>query len=32
MAAQRCTAELYTGVWQDIGTPERLKAINAEEP
>ena len=32
MAAQRCTAELYTGVWEDIGTPERLKGLNAEEP
>jgi len=30
MAAKRCSAELYTGVWQDIGTPERLRALNAE--
>jgi MurNAc alpha-1-phosphate uridylyltransferase len=29
MAAQRCSAELYTGVWEDIGTPERLQALNA---
>jgi len=25
---QALTAELYTGVWHDIGTPERLKEIN----
>ena len=29
MAAQRCSAQLYTGVWEDVGTPERLKALNA---
>ncbi len=29
MAAQRCSAELYTGVWEDVGTPERLQALNA---
>ncbi len=28
MAANRCSAELYTGVWEDIGTPERLRALN----
>jgi N-acetyl-alpha-D-muramate 1-phosphate uridylyltransferase len=30
MAAKRCSAELYTGVWEDIGTPERLQALNAQ--
>jgi len=29
MAAQRCSAELYAGPWQDVGTPERLQALNA---
>jgi MurNAc alpha-1-phosphate uridylyltransferase len=29
MAAKRCGAELYTGVWEDVGTPERLAALNA---
>jgi MurNAc alpha-1-phosphate uridylyltransferase len=29
MAAQRCSAELYTGSWEDVGTPERLAALNA---
>lgn len=29
MAAQRCSAQLYTGVWEDVGTPERLQALNA---
>ena len=28
MAAKRCTAELYTGLWEDVGTAERLKALN----
>lgn len=28
MAAQRCSAELYRGVWQDVGTPQRLQALN----
>lgn len=28
MAARRCAAELYTGVWQDVGTPQRLQALN----
>jgi len=27
--AGRCGGELYTGLWQDVGTPERLAAINA---
>lgn len=30
MAAKRCSAELYTGVWEDIGTPQRLRALNDE--
>lgn len=25
---QRASAELYTGVWQDIGTPQRLHALD----
>jgi len=29
MAAGRCSAELYTGPWEDVGTPERLQALNA---
>ena len=29
MAAKRCSAELYTGVWEDVGTAERLEALNA---
>jgi MurNAc alpha-1-phosphate uridylyltransferase len=29
MAAGRCSAELYPGVWEDIGTVERLRALNA---
>lgn len=28
MAAGRCSAELYTGKWEDVGTPERLAALN----
>ena len=28
MAAKRCGAELYTGLWEDVGTPERLAALN----
>jgi MurNAc alpha-1-phosphate uridylyltransferase len=28
MAAQRCSAELYGGLWEDVGTPERLAALN----
>lgn len=28
MAAGRCGAELYTGPWEDVGTPERLRALN----
>jgi N-acetyl-alpha-D-muramate 1-phosphate uridylyltransferase len=29
MAAQRCSAQLYSGVWEDVGTQERLQALNA---
>jgi MurNAc alpha-1-phosphate uridylyltransferase len=29
MAAKRCGAELYTGLWEDVGTPQRLEALNA---
>ncbi len=29
MAAERCSAELYAGIWEDIGTVERLQALNA---
>ncbi len=29
MQAQRCSAEVYTGSWEDVGTPERLAALNA---
>jgi MurNAc alpha-1-phosphate uridylyltransferase len=29
MAARRCSAELYRGRWEDVGTPERLAALNA---
>jgi MurNAc alpha-1-phosphate uridylyltransferase len=29
MAAGRCSAELYAGPWEDVGTPERLAALNA---
>jgi MurNAc alpha-1-phosphate uridylyltransferase len=29
IAAQRCSAEVYTGPWEDVGTPERLAALNA---
>lgn len=28
MAAKRCTAELYPGRWEDVGTPQRLAALN----
>ena len=30
MEAGRCSAELYRGLWVDVGTPERLAALNAE--
>ena len=29
MAARRCSAQLYPGLWEDVGTPERLQALNA---
>lgn len=29
MSAQRCAAQLYRGLWEDVGTPERLAALNA---
>ena len=29
MAATRCSAELYSGLWEDVGTAERLQALNA---
>jgi N-acetyl-alpha-D-muramate 1-phosphate uridylyltransferase len=29
MAARRCSAELHRGLWEDVGTPERLAALNA---
>jgi N-acetyl-alpha-D-muramate 1-phosphate uridylyltransferase len=29
MAAGRCSGELYAGPWEDVGTPERLRALNA---
>ena len=28
MAAGRCSAQFYTGLWEDVGTPERLAALN----
>jgi MurNAc alpha-1-phosphate uridylyltransferase len=32
MAAGRCSAQLYGGPWEDVGTPERLAALNSEPP
>jgi N-acetyl-alpha-D-muramate 1-phosphate uridylyltransferase len=29
MEARRCSAEIYAGIWEDVGTPERLAALNA---
>ena len=29
MAAIRCSAQLYTGLWEDVGTLKRLQALNA---
>ncbi len=29
MQTKRCTAELYRGLWEDVGTAERLSALNA---
>lgn len=31
MAADRCSAELYGGDWQDVGTPARLEALNRQQ-
>jgi MurNAc alpha-1-phosphate uridylyltransferase len=28
MAAKRCSAEIYSGRWEDVGTPQRLAALN----
>lgn len=28
MAAGRCSAEIYRGLWEDVGTPARLAALN----
>jgi N-acetyl-alpha-D-muramate 1-phosphate uridylyltransferase len=28
MAARRCAAELYEGLWEDVGTPQRWEALN----
>ncbi len=28
MAPNRCSAELFTGLWADVGTPERLRVLN----
>ena len=30
MAAGLCSAQLYSGPWEDVGTPERLAALNGE--
>ena len=30
MARRQVSGELYTGRWRDIGTPERLKALDLE--
>ena len=32
IAQQQVSAELYTGTWTDVGTPERLAQINAFSP
>jgi MurNAc alpha-1-phosphate uridylyltransferase len=28
MTARRCAAQVYRGLWEDVGTPERLAALN----
>ncbi|MGA2779850.1 MAG: N-acetylmuramate alpha-1-phosphate uridylyltransferase MurU [Steroidobacteraceae bacterium] len=28
MGVRRCAAELYGGLWEDVGTPERLQQLN----
>lgn len=30
MAAKLCSAQIYPGRWEDVGTPERLAALNQE--
>jgi MurNAc alpha-1-phosphate uridylyltransferase len=30
MAAERCSAQLYSGRWDDVGTPQRLAALNGD--
>jgi N-acetyl-alpha-D-muramate 1-phosphate uridylyltransferase len=30
MSLRRCSAQLYTGLWKDVGTPEGLQALNAQ--
>jgi MurNAc alpha-1-phosphate uridylyltransferase len=32
MDQQRVSAALYTGAWTDVGTPERLARLNADQP
>ena len=32
MEREQMTAEIYTGPWTDVGTPERLAALNAAVP
>ena len=32
IAQGRVSAELYTGAWTDVGTPERLAALNLPDP
>ncbi len=29
MAANRCSAQLFTGLWEDVGTLERLRVLNS---
>jgi MurNAc alpha-1-phosphate uridylyltransferase len=30
MAAERCSAQVYPGRWEDVGTPQRLAALNGD--
>ena len=32
MDQHRVSAQLYTGAWTDVGTPERLALLNADQP
>ena len=32
MQGARVSAEIYTGRWTDVGTPERLAELNAQTP